>query len=221
MSATLAPSQDRRQLRRAETIQQLLDVAVHVMAEQGAAGLSLGEVARRMGVRPPSLYGYFPSKNAVCDAVFSRGWREVDETMRAFPEPDESTDLTAYLLGFAEVFVRWCVEHPVHAQLMIWRPVPGYEPSPEAYLSAQKAFATSRGRLAQLQQRGLFDEGVPLDDLMRAWTILASGIVTRQLANSPQESFDEGSCTTMLPQLVAMYQAHYAPLAPTTAPRRS
>jgi hypothetical protein len=107
----------------------------------------------------------------------------------------------------------------VHAQLMIWRPVPGYEPSPEAYASAQQAFATTRGRLARLQELGLFDARAPLDDLMRAWTILSSGVVTRQLANAPHESFEEGTSTTMLPQLVAMYRAHYAPHNRTT--RRS
>jgi AcrR family transcriptional regulator len=61
---------DRRHRRRQETVEQVLDVAVAVMAEQGVAGLSLGEVARRMGIRPPSLYVYFDSKNALYDAIF-------------------------------------------------------------------------------------------------------------------------------------------------------
>ena len=55
----------------------MLDVAVAVMAEQGVVGLSLGEVARRMGIRPPSLYVYFDSKNALYDAIFARGSREL------------------------------------------------------------------------------------------------------------------------------------------------
>jgi AcrR family transcriptional regulator len=221
MRETLVRAPDRRQLRRAETIEQLLDVAAQVMAEQGVAGLSLGEVARRMGIRPPSLYSYFASKNAVYDALFARGWRQADEAMQAVGEPDESTDLPAYLLRLSEAFVRWNIEHPVHAQLMIWRPVPGYEPSPEAYRPAQEAFARSRSRLAQLQALGLFDVGVAVEELMRAWTILASGVVTRQLANAPQETFEEGSCTTMLPQLVAMFRAHYAPITRIRTMRRT
>ena len=44
---------DRRERRRRETIEEILDVAVEVMAADGVAGLSLAEVARRMGVRPP------------------------------------------------------------------------------------------------------------------------------------------------------------------------
>src|SRR3954452_6790197 len=73
------PVGDRRQRRRLETIEEIVDVAVEVMTEHGVGGLSLGEVARRMGMRTPSLYVYFDSKNAVYDAVFARGWRSVYE----------------------------------------------------------------------------------------------------------------------------------------------
>jgi AcrR family transcriptional regulator len=45
------------------------------VAEQGVAGLDLTEVARRVGLRQPSLYQYFGSRNAVSDALFERGMR--------------------------------------------------------------------------------------------------------------------------------------------------
>src|SRR3954451_6375291 len=99
---------DRRQRRRQESIEEILDVALELMAEYGVAGLSLGEVARRVGIRPPSLYVYFASKNAVYDAVFSRGWRDVGETMRALPMPDGTvSDVCPYLLATARRFVGW------------------------------------------------------------------------------------------------------------------
>src|SRR3954467_14163757 len=66
---------DRRHRRRLETIEEGLDHAVEIMAADGVAGLSLGEIARRMGIRPPSVYVYFPSKHALYDALFERGWR--------------------------------------------------------------------------------------------------------------------------------------------------
>lgn len=206
------PRTDRRHLRRAETIEQLVDVAVQVMAEQGVAGLSLGEVARRMGIRPPSLYVYFDSKNAVYDAVFARGWRQVLRTMEEeLQEPDEATDLPAYLLNMARLFVRWTVQHPVYTQLMGWRPVPGYEPSPEAYEPAVVVLERGRAVIGRLQALGLFRSDVPLDELMRVWTIVTSGVITQQLANAPQEPFETGSFTRLLPQVVEMFRRHYAP----------
>src|SRR6476646_5484168 len=98
------PVGDRRQRRRLDTIQEIVDVAVEVMTEHGVGGLSLGEVARRMGMRTPSLYVYFDSKNAVYDAVFARGWAAIHATTGAehldvdnrVRRPD---DLEPYLLS--------------------------------------------------------------------------------------------------------------------------
>lgn len=205
------PHVDRRRLRRAETIEQIVDVAVEVMAEQGVAGLSLGEVARRIGVRPPSLYVYFSSKNAVYDAVFARGWRRLGEVMDDLGDPPQEPDLAPYALAVAQRFVRWMVQNPVYAQLMSWRPVPGFQPSAEAYEPAVVVYDRSLAVMEQMQERGLLRRDVPAEELLRGWTVLSSGVMTQQLANAPEEPFDSGAFTSLLPQLVAMFLAHHAP----------
>src|SRR3954466_903708 len=117
---------DRRQRRRLETIEEVLDHAAAIMAEEGVAGLSLGEIARRMGIRPPSLYVYFPSKHALYDALFARGWRrlppprfarggrELLAAMRAHDDVAQleqagGAELNDLMLRYARVFVRWAV----------------------------------------------------------------------------------------------------------------
>ena len=73
---------DRRARRRQETIHEILQIARDVMTEEGVNGLSLSEVARRLGVQPPSLYKYFPSLMAIFDALFLEGQRANLEAMR-------------------------------------------------------------------------------------------------------------------------------------------
>lgn len=205
---------DRRQRRRLETIEEIVDVAVEVMTEHGVGGLSLGEVARRMDMRTPSLYVYFDSKNAVYDAVFARGWRSVYETTGAQHLDVEGTvrkpaQLEPYLLSVSCTFVRWTIEHPAYAQLMMWRPVPGWEPSAAAFATAVDALDAARSMFDRLRELGLLRTDVPLDEIVQTWTVLTTGVMTRQLANAPQESFDEGRVTATLPALVAMFVAHY------------
>lgn len=201
---------DRRHRRRLETIEEIVDVAVEVMTEHGVGGLSLGEVARRMDMRTPSLYGYFDSKNAVYDAVFARGWRSVYETMTpSYDELEDAEDLAAYFLSSAERFLTWMLEHPVHAQLMSWRPVPGYEPSAEAYAPAVQMLAAAQEMFGRLRDRGLFAPDADVEMLLRTWTVLTSGVMTQQLANAPAESFLQGRYTATLPDLVAMFLTHY------------
>jgi AcrR family transcriptional regulator len=217
-----APRLDRRHRRRQETIEQALDVAIAVMSEQGAAGLSLGEVARRMGIRPPSLYVYYESKTAVYDAVFARGWREVREAMEAqYGRLQTATDLPAFLLECARVFVRWAIEHPARSQLMFWRPVPNYQPSAGAFAPAIEMLAQSRAVLVRLRDSGLFRADIGVDDALSAWTVLLSGVITQQLANAPEEPFATGRFTSRLPELVAMYLAHYQSPQRKTPTRRS
>src|SRR3954470_18328202 len=188
---------DRRQRRRLETIEEIIDVAVEVMTEHGVGGLSLGEVARRMGMRTPSLYVYFDSKNAVYDAVFARGWRSVFEATGPQHVDVESAGRTPeqvepYLLSVSRTFVRWTIEHPAYAQLMMWRPVPGWEPSPDAYAAAVETLEAARSMFVRLREIGLLRSDVPLEEMLQTWTVMTTGVTTRQLANAPHESFEEG-----------------------------
>jgi AcrR family transcriptional regulator len=200
---------DRRQRRRQETIEQVLDVAVEVMTEFGVAGLTLGEVARRMGIRPPSLYVYFDGKNALYDALFERGWRELLATMRAVAAASDGTDLVADLLASDSAFVRWAVEHPAYAPLMFWRPVPGFVPSERAYADAVELERMSREFLVALRSAGLLRADADLDLVYRTQTAVISGVITQQLANAPGEPFETGIFTSTLPDVVAMWLAHH------------
>lgn len=196
-------------------------MAVSVMAEQGVAGLSVGEVARRMGMRPPSLYVYFASKHALYDTIFARGWTELERVMEApHGEPATELELPAYLLARGSAFVRWGVEHPAYAQLMFWRPVPGYTPSAEAYAPAVAVYEQALAAVTALQSRGLLRHDVEPAAALRTWTILTSGVFSQQLANAPHEPFDSGTFTSMLPQLVEMFLAGYGPSGPGGPTRR-
>lgn len=44
-----------------------------IITEHGVGALTMSEMARRMGMRAPSLYKYFPSLHAAFDALFKRG----------------------------------------------------------------------------------------------------------------------------------------------------
>jgi hypothetical protein len=57
--------------------------------------------------------------------------------------------------------------------------------------------------------------------LLQVWTVLLSGVMTRQLANAPQESFEEGRVTATLPTLVEMFVTHYGRIRTPTSKGKS
>ena len=216
MTAEPAPL-DRRHRRRLETIEEVLDHAVEIMDAEGVAGLSLGEIARRMGIRPPSLYVYFPSKHALYDALFQRGYEVLLADQAAFEEeqPPAGSDLAAVLTGFGQRFARWSMTHRAYAQLMFWRPVPKFEPSAATYELATRFYELSLERFRDLQARGLIRPDADVELALQQWSTLVSGVISQQLSNAPDEPFDRGRFTSQLPALAAMFAAHYA------SPRRT
>jgi AcrR family transcriptional regulator len=205
---------DRRHQRRRETIEQVLDTAVEVMADQGVAGLTLGEVARRMGMRPPSLYVYFDGKHALYDALFERGWRALVETMRDVHGSFGDGDPVSQLFERSAVFVRWAVEHPAYAPLMFWRPVPGFVPSAAAYAPAVELAELSRAFLRRLRDDGALAADADLDAAWTTYTAVISGVISQQLSNAPDEPFEAGTFTRTLPDVIGMWLAHFGSPVP-------
>ncbi|NIM06191.1 MAG: TetR family transcriptional regulator, partial [Armatimonadetes bacterium] len=72
----------RRERNRQEMIENILSIAREMMRADGVAALRFNAIARRLGMQPPSLYNYFPSKHAIYDALFRKGFEMFDETMR-------------------------------------------------------------------------------------------------------------------------------------------
>src|SRR5215207_7828619 len=116
---------DRRVQRHHPTVAEIIDVALQAMAEDGVAALSLDVLDRRMGMRPPSLYQYFPSKLAVYDALFERGARQTLAVMESYQSRIAENPLEG-LAAAQAAWNDWVMANPVLAQLLYWRPVPGF-----------------------------------------------------------------------------------------------
>src|SRR4051812_44882309 len=57
---------------RAESLEQILDAAEYLFAEHGLYGVTLKDVAKRVGVHTSLLHYYFADKKALFDAVVAR-----------------------------------------------------------------------------------------------------------------------------------------------------
>ncbi len=77
---------------RAEMMEQILDAAEHLFSKHGLYGVTLKEVAVRVGVHHTLLNYYFEDKKKLFDAVFARRAVVTSERrMRALDEYDAST----------------------------------------------------------------------------------------------------------------------------------
>lgn len=167
---------DVRTRRHEATRREILDAAWVQAEEQGIAGLSLRDLAAAVGMRAPSLYTYFPSKDAIYDAMFAEGYEALTRHFQGFMESDDRDRLEA-LTATAEEFIAFCQASPARYQLMFTRAVPGWEPSPAAYAVSVASYEQSAA--------GLADLGIDADDDRDLYVAIVAGLAAQQMANEP------------------------------------
>jgi AcrR family transcriptional regulator len=187
-------TRDRRAERRESTRAEILDAAWELCRAQGVAGLALRDVARKIGMRPPSLYWYFDSKQAIYDAMFAQGNREL---LKRLTDQHWPTDPRAILRAAARVFVEFSAEDVERYQLLFQRTVPAFLPSPESYAFAVQVFDQMRARLALA--------GISDPAHFDMWTALVAGLSAQQTANDP--GGDRWLC--LVDEAVDMYADHF------------
>lgn len=166
---------DRRAERHAATRAEILDAAWEQVRASGLAALSLRDLARSIGMQPPSLYSYFDSKNAIYDAMYAQGAQQfVDEQKASTPAHDDPLDA---LKAGVHFFVEFCAADFARYQLLFQRTIPGFEPSAESFKISEDNLAEVG---ALLERCGVSDP-----EMLDLLTALGTGLADQQLSNDP------------------------------------
>jgi AcrR family transcriptional regulator len=168
------PIRDRRTERHEATRAEILEAAWQQVRADGLAALSLRDLARTVGMQPPSLYSYFDSKHAIYDAMYAQGAQQfVDEQARMAPSHEPLEALKAVV----HYFVEFCAADFARYQLLFQRTIPGFEPSPESFKISEDSLAELGAYLATL--------GVTDPDALDLFTALGTGLADQQISNDP------------------------------------
>jgi AcrR family transcriptional regulator len=160
--------------RRAAKMALIVASAWELAREHGIAGISLRDLAGRVGIRQPSLYEYFESKDALYDTMFADGNRQLLERLESL---EQSADPRACLHLYLDAFLSFALEDPARCELLFQRHLPGFTPSPESYALAE----TARGGLITVMRNAGLSEQGDIDCLVA----MTAGIMEAQLANDP------------------------------------
>jgi AcrR family transcriptional regulator len=164
--------------RQAATRERIVEAAWAVADELGLEGLSLREIAARVGMRAPSLYSYFPHKASILDALFAAGYEALDRVLAGLDhEVPVDAAVQVQVAGRLRAWIAFCQESPARYRLMFTSAVPGWAPSPEAYAVSVASFGRMTAALARV---GIADPAAV--DLV---TAVGAGLAAQQMANDP------------------------------------
>ena len=192
-----------REARRRSAREAIVEAAWALVAEEGLAGLSLRDLARRAGITTPTVYAYFGSKNAIYDAMFGQAAAELADTMAA---PYDGQDPRELLVAGVQRFFDFCTSNLPRYQLLFQRTLPGFDPSPRSYAPAVRALAGAREALAR--------NGVTEARHLDLWTALITGLVSQQVSNDPGGD----RWTRLIEESAGMFLGHCQAAEPQAGP---
>jgi AcrR family transcriptional regulator len=183
----------KRELARSE----ILAAAWELARRNGVAALSLRELAAKVGMRAPSLYTYFPSKNDLYDAMYAQGMqRFADELNKVTGRNPRDT-----FRNLAKTHARLALADPARYELLFHRPLPGFFPKPESLAIGLNRLAATReaAKAAGLGEDRAFD----------LFMGVSRGLIALQIANEPGGD----RWTRLLDEAIDMLIAHFDPAA--------
>jgi AcrR family transcriptional regulator len=159
--------------------------ALAVLAEEGVAGLTTRNIARRAEASVPAIYEVFTDKTGLIREVYFEGFRMLGEALAALPVTDDPVE---GLQRVARSFREFVVTNPVLAQVMFSRPFADFDPT----TAEDKAGVKVRKIFVDRARRAI-DAGVlvgdPTDIALVYFALLdglAAAEAARRLGSSPQ-----------------------------------
>ncbi len=206
---------ERRQRNREEMIAAILDAARAVMREEGVAALNLQEVARRVGVRAPSLYTYFPSKMALYDALFLMGVRLYRERRdRLWEKHEPGWDR---LRAQFENYMSFAQEYPELYQLVFEHPVPGFVPSEQSMEESRQLLGTGAQAMTNMVDAGTIAPNIPTAQAFDLILAMMHGLTSLHMANEPHLPAGSGRYGGLISAAITLFRAAWEPRQPATS----
>jgi AcrR family transcriptional regulator len=199
---------ERRQRNHEEMRAGILEVAREIMREQGVAALSLNEIARRVGITPPALYTYFPSKMALYDELYRMGmrlFREAEEELWRTTAPDWGRIHSWFALRLA-----LAEEHPDLYHLVFDVPIPGFELTPESLEEVQQYYQAILCGMAAVIEAGVMRPNLPLEETVHLLITMRLGLVAAHIGKHHRVSPPEHHAR-LVPEIVAVLRAAWEP----------
>jgi AcrR family transcriptional regulator len=97
------------------TRDKILEAAERLIAAHGAEGFQLKDVADAVGIRPPSVYAHFESRDAIARAVEHRLYRRIEAEVR-FGQTGDPMQAVLQMVGD---YVHYLADNPAHLRLIL------------------------------------------------------------------------------------------------------
>jgi AcrR family transcriptional regulator len=152
---------------RRQTLTEIEQRAFEIIDAGGVTELSIAALAKAMGMSAPALYRYFPSRDALVEALVVAAYASLGSAVDAAARAARNHEPAEQVMAIAHAYRRWALAYPQRYGMLFSDRGPG-QADPPAGITAINVGMLAL--LAALQEISLADDG------------LAGGTLGQQLA---------------------------------------
>lgn len=191
-----------KRLKATERKASILAVAKVLFADKGYHGVSVDEIAKRLGVSPAVLYQHFDSKEALYEAVLTEmSEKREDYVKAALAEP---SDFQSILTRMSAVFVESVSQDPDYLRMELMSALEDTEASSRYFDNRWRSFVDFiEYGIQELAEQSRVGDVEP-----RMASLLFQGMLREVLYNKcilNDKRFKDLSLTNLMKQLIPLY----------------
>lgn len=169
------------------------------------AALNLNEVARRVGMKTPSLYEYFGGKLAVYDALYLKGVQIYIRSMEKIAA-DKELDFWDRAEALIQNYMNFAYENPDLYHLVFERPVPEFTPSEKSMAESYRLLQLGDAMLQEGAASNL-NTNLPMEQVRDIFITVMQGLTSSQMANEPHLPPGQGRFGSLIPVARSILEA--------------
>lgn len=144
-----------RERARRETMSEILRIARHQLATEGAPGVSLRAIAREMGMVSSAVYRYVASREDLLTLLIIESYEALGKVAeRADASVEDREDVGARWSAICTAVRGWAIAHPADHGLIYGTPIPGYVAPPDTIPAALRFTGVLTRLLADAESAG-------------------------------------------------------------------
>jgi AcrR family transcriptional regulator len=156
----------------------ILGAARTILKDQGYAELSMRALARAAGITAPTIYDYFPGKDAVLDALFAEGADMLaNEIKQAAAAVEPGADR---MQAIGTAYRRFAIDNPDLYLLLFGSADPSYAPSENLIEKLHHVSNLAAEAVQEAMDAGYLRPG-SAEDVSNAMWVMAHGSVMLEL----------------------------------------
>ena len=149
----------------------LISAGLEILSEQGLDGLSLRNVAKRIGVSHTAPYNHFPDKQALLAAISTAGHEQLHQILLDTFEKTKKTP-SRVIAEFAFAYLQFALDNPAIFKLMFSGALEAERDHPEYVEISQKSIALFEDMIVFSQNKGQLPEGKVEIIAIKLWSLV-------------------------------------------------